>query len=157
MMNPSFVFQIGGFHFIYIVKSIIKKKNNGCNCISAHTGMTNPDDLGGHDAVLKMTHTHPEKQSADVLFMCCVLSTTFWESNVILAPLTVWWLYSPSKHSKPPAQRAHARTHTHTYAQIYLYAWSMQLPECVSGWWQCHHGSWGILAPAGVADMAALP
>lgn len=33
----------------------------------------------------------------------------------------------------------------------------MQLPECVSDWWQCHHGGWGILAPAGAADIAVLP
>lgn len=48
--------------------------------------------------------------------------------------------------------------YTQTYAQkkkyIYIFARSMQLPECVSDWWQCHQCGWGILAPAGAADIA---
>lgn len=67
-------------------------------------------------------------------------------------------LGSPSKHSKPLSLRAHVHTDICTkkeiYIYIYIFARSMQLPECVSDWWQCHQCGWGILAPAGAADIA---
>lgn len=64
-----------------------------------------------------------------------------------LETLTLYLLVYTASH--PPLTQTQARIHICLEHAITC--------VLVNDWWQCHHGGWRILAPAGAADILVLP
>ena len=133
---------------------------------TAYSVFKNAVSLKWHKCVSEHTHMHRyitvlHYNTVGISFRFCPLSTVR-ENNVFplclmldtLSFIISWWTQQAVSHT-----HTHTHTHTCTLAHKYIYICLEHAITCVyvNDWWQCHHGGWRILAPAGAADISVLP